>query len=63
VLEDIDLKIRRGRTVALVGESGSGKSTLARVITGLLPPSQGNVIYNGNELTRDLKSRPKSSCG
>jgi len=59
VLEDIDLKIRRGRTVALVGESGSGKSTLARVITGLLPPSQGSVVYNGNELTRDLKSRPK----
>ena len=59
VLEDIDLKIRRGRTVALVGESGSGKSTLARVITGLLPPSQGSVVYNGNELTPDLKSRPK----
>jgi peptide/nickel transport system ATP-binding protein len=59
VLEDIDLKIRRGRTVALVGESGSGKSTLARVITGLLPPSKGSVIYNGNELTRELKARPK----
>ncbi len=59
VLENIDLKIRRGRTVALVGESGSGKSTLARVITGLLPPSEGSVVYNGNELTRKLKSRPK----
>jgi peptide/nickel transport system ATP-binding protein len=59
VLEDIDLKIRRGRTVALVGESGSGKSTLARVITGLLPPSKGSVIYNGSELTRKLKTRPK----
>jgi peptide/nickel transport system ATP-binding protein len=59
VLEDIDLKIRRGRTVALVGESGSGKSTLARVITGLLPPSKGSVIYNGSELTRELKTRPK----
>jgi peptide/nickel transport system ATP-binding protein len=59
VLEDINLKIRRGKTVALVGESGSGKSTLARVITGLLPPSQGSVLYNGQELTRDLKSRGK----
>ncbi len=59
VLENIDLKIRRGRTVALVGESGSGKSTLARVITGLLPPSEGSVVYNGDELTRALKSRPK----
>ncbi|RLC02648.1 MAG: ABC transporter [Deltaproteobacteria bacterium] len=59
VLEDIDLKIRRGRTMALVGESGSGKSTLARVIMGLLPPIKGNVIYNDHQLSRDLKSRPK----
>jgi peptide/nickel transport system ATP-binding protein len=59
VLEDINLKICRGKTVALVGESGSGKSTLARVITGLLPPSQGSVFYNGQELTRDLESRGK----
>ena len=59
VLEDIDLKIRRGRTVALVGESGSGKSTLARVVTGLLPPSKGSVVYEGKALTPDLKSRPK----
>ena len=59
VLEDIDLKIRRGRTVALVGESGSGKSTLARVITGLLPPSKGSVFYNGKELAPELKTRSK----
>ncbi len=57
VLEDIDLKIRRGRTVALVGESGSGKSTLARVITGLLPPLDGRVIYGDKELPPALKSR------
>jgi peptide/nickel transport system ATP-binding protein len=42
-----------------VGESGSGKSTLARVITGLLPPSRGSVLYNGKELTPELKTRPK----
>ena len=59
VLDEINLKIRRGRTVALVGESGSGKSTLARVITGLLPPVKGGVVYKGNELTRELKARPK----
>ena len=57
VLEGIDLKVRRGRTVALVGESGSGKSTLARVITGLLPPLEGRVIYGDQELPPALKSR------
>lgn len=59
ILEDIDVKIRRGRTVALVGESGSGKSTLARVITGLLPLSGGSISYNGNTLPIALKSRSK----
>jgi peptide/nickel transport system ATP-binding protein len=61
VLEDINLKIRRGRTVALVGESGSGKSTLARVITGLLPPLQGRIIYDGKKLPPALKSRGRES--
>jgi peptide/nickel transport system ATP-binding protein len=61
VLEDIDLKIRRGRTVALVGESGSGKSTLARVITGLLPPMSGKILYRDEELPPALKSRSRES--
>ena len=61
VLEDINVKIRRGRTVALVGESGSGKSTLARVITGLLPPLQGKIIFEGKELPPALKSRDRES--
>jgi peptide/nickel transport system ATP-binding protein len=62
VLEDIDLKIRRGRTVALVGESGSGKSTLARVITGLLPPAQGRVLFNGEELPPPSNQRNGRTC-
>jgi ABC-type glutathione transport system ATPase component len=59
VLNDINLKIRRGRTVALVGESGSGKSTLARVITGLLPPLKGRVSYEGSVLPPALKNRTR----
>jgi peptide/nickel transport system ATP-binding protein len=61
VLEDINLKVRRGRTVALVGESGSGKSTLARVITGLLPPLTGKILYRNEELPPALKSRTRES--
>jgi peptide/nickel transport system ATP-binding protein len=61
VLDDINLKVRRARTVALVGESGSGKSTLARVITGLLPPLEGRVIYGGKELPPALKSRDRKT--
>ena len=59
VLTDINVDVVKGKTVAVVGESGSGKSTLARVITGLLPPSQGTVKFHGRELTPALKQRPK----
>ena len=59
VLHDVNIKIPRGRTVAVVGESGSGKSTTARVITGLLPPMVGNVEFNGGALPAELKDRTK----
>jgi len=59
VLFDVDLKLPRARTVAVVGESGSGKSTAARVITGLLPPSEGSVLFNGEDLPAELKNRTR----
>lgn len=59
ILDDVSVRIPRGRTVAVVGESGSGKSTLARVVTGLLPPSKGQVLFNGQPLPPALKDRDK----
>ncbi|MGB8292141.1 ABC transporter ATP-binding protein (plasmid) [Rhizobium ruizarguesonis] len=58
VLHDVTLHVPKGQTLAVVGESGSGKSTLARVITGLLPPSSGRVVFDGRPLMPGLKSRP-----
>ena len=45
VLEGIDLSVCEGEIVALLGKSGSGKSTLLRCIAGLIPPSEGFVLY------------------
>jgi NitT/TauT family transport system ATP-binding protein len=45
VLDGIDLQVRAGEIVALLGRSGSGKSTLLRLIAGLIPPSEGLVLY------------------
>ena len=59
VLFDIDFEIHRSETVAIVGESGSGKSTAARVITGLLPPNQGSVEYDGEKLPPDHHNRTR----
>ena len=57
VLKNINVELHPGQTLAVVGESGSGKSTLARVITGLLPPSAGNIHFNGRDLSAALKTR------
>ncbi len=57
VLDDVTIAVPRGHTVAIVGESGSGKSTTARAITGLLPPSKGQIIFNGHPLPPKLKDR------
>lgn len=61
VLDNVTVKIPRGRTVAVVGESGSGKSTLARAITGLLPTSSGTISFNGKPLPRSLAERDKDT--
>jgi len=58
VLKKINVELHPGQTLAIVGESGSGKSTLARVITGLLPPSDGQIVFDGRKLTPDLATRP-----
>ena len=59
VLHNVSISVPRGKTVAVVGESGSGKSTTARVITGLLPPKEGQVLFNGEPLPPALKGRSK----
>jgi peptide/nickel transport system ATP-binding protein len=59
VLKDVSVELHPGQTLAVVGESGSGKSTLARVITGLLPPFEGETIFDGKALTRSLPERSK----
>ena len=59
VLNNVSVDIHPGQTLAVVGESGSGKSTLARAITGLLPPSDGEITFSGRKLPRRLSDRTK----
>ena len=49
VLDEVDLELRRGETVALVGPSGSGKSTVAAIVLGLAEPTEGCVLREGSE--------------
>jgi ABC-type glutathione transport system ATPase component len=59
VIDDVSIDLRRRDTLAIVGESGSGKSTLARVIVGLLPREQGDVLFDGASIKPRLQDRGK----
>ncbi|WP_141538843.1 ABC transporter ATP-binding protein [Bacillus cereus] len=48
-IHNIDLHIRPGELVMIVGESGAGKTTLLKLMTGLYKPTNGSVVYYGNE--------------
>ncbi len=49
-LDGVDLTVERGKVVGLVGESGCGKSTLGRIAASIVPPSEGEVLYEGKRL-------------
>ncbi|HDR4423037.1 TPA: ABC transporter ATP-binding protein [Bacillus cereus] len=48
-IKNIDLQINPGELVIIIGESGAGKTTLLKLMTGLYKPSNGSIVYHGNE--------------
>lgn len=50
VLQNTDLKIDHQQFVAILGHSGSGKSTMLNILSSLLKPSSGQVLYKGKEI-------------
>jgi len=52
VIRDIDLAVRPGAVVALLGANGAGKTTTLRVVSGLVKPMTGRVLFNGEDLAK-----------
>ncbi|MDY4383607.1 ABC transporter ATP-binding protein [Pectobacterium brasiliense] len=59
-VDDVSLTILPGETLGLVGESGCGKSTLSKTILRLLPPSHGQIVFGGQDITTLKESRLKA---
>ena len=54
-LDNIDLSIGKGKIVGILGPNGSGKTTLIKILVGLLRPSKGEVLINGNKIGVETK--------
>ena len=59
-VDDISFTIEKGKTLGVVGESGCGKSTLGRTILGLTEATQGEVSFNGEDVTHVKRGRRKA---
>jgi len=63
VIKNIDLHIKKGQKVAIVGKSGSGKSTLAKLLVGLYSPTEGQIMFDGIDLSNLDKKYLRKQLG
>lgn len=60
--DDISFNVRRGETVAIVGESGCGKTTLLKAIMNMQPPTSGQIIFHGEDITQLSGEAKRQNC-
>lgn len=56
-IDDISIKLPRGKIIGLLGPNGSGKTTLIKMLNGLLQPTKGKILINGEEISEGTKAK------
>jgi len=60
ILDNINFKVNTNNLVVITGQNGSGKSTLAKILMGILKPTSGHIVFNGQDITSlDITERAK----
>lgn len=60
-VENVTFSVKKGETLGIIGESGCGKSTLARLILGLIPQTEGEILYKGQRVTTHMEKQMRKS--
>lgn len=61
-VDDVSFTLERGKTLGVVGESGCGKSTLGRTVLGLLPATEGQIVFDGLDISHCEKQMYRRMC-
>ena len=57
IAENLDLELAEGEALGMLGPNGAGKTTLFGIITGMLAPNAGRVVFDGHDITRPFPGR------
>ena len=60
-VKDISFEVNQGEIVSLIGANGAGKTTVLRTISGLVRPSQGNIVFEGKKIEKETPPKIASS--
>lgn len=64
ILDDVSLQIEKGKILVITGPNGSGKSTLAKLLMGIIQPTKGQILLNGQDITAlSVTERARSGMG